>query len=87
MSKKTSDTGNWEMFDTTRDPINYSGKYILANSSDAEGDTGTNTAGHIFDIISNGFKLRNTNSDRNTSGGTYIYMAFGEAPFKYANAR
>ena len=87
MSKKTSGTGNWEMFDTTRDPINYSGKYILANSSDAEGDTGTNTAGHIFDILSNGFKLRNTNSDRNSSGGTYIYMAFAEAPFKYANAR
>ena len=87
MSKKTSGTGNWEMFDTTRDPINYSGKYILANSSDQEGDTGTNTAGHIFDILSNGFKLRNTNSDRNSSGGTYIYMAFAEAPFKYANAR
>ncbi len=87
MSKKTSGTGNWEMFDTTRDPINYSGKYILANSSDGEGDTGTNTAGHIFDILSNGFKLRNTNSDRNSSGGTYIYMAFAENPFKYANAR
>ena len=87
MSKKSSGTGNWEMFDTTRDPINYSGKYILANSRDGEGDAGTNTAGHIFDILSNGFKLRNTNSDRNSSGGTYIYMAFAEATFKYANAR
>jgi len=60
---------------------------LLAENSDAEGDTGTNTAGHVFDMLSNGFKMRNTNSARNASGGTFIYMAFAEAPFKYANAR
>ena len=87
MSKKTSGTGNWEIFDTARDPDNTAGKYLLANSNDQEGDTGTNTAGHVFDILSNGFKIRNTNSDRNTNGEKYIYMAFAEQPFKYANAR
>ena len=87
ISKKTSGTGNWEMFDTVRDTSNTTGKYLLANSSDAEGDTGTNTAGHVFDIVSNGFKIRNTNADRNANNAIYIYMAFAENPFKYANAR
>jgi hypothetical protein len=34
-----------------------------------------------IDILSNGFKLINTDGDGNTSGGTYIYMAFAENPF------
>ena len=52
-------------------------------------DTGQeNTSGppHI-DFVSNGFKLRTTFDNMNASGGTYIYLAFAEAPFKYANAR
>jgi hypothetical protein len=40
-----------------------------------------------MDILSNGFKRRDTNTDVNASGGTYVYLAFAEAPFKYANAR
>ena len=80
-------TGNWTLFDTKRDPSNTTGKYILNNSNDGEGDTGTNTAGHVFDILSNGFKLRNTNADRNGDGVKYLYMAFAEDSFKYANAR
>ena len=34
-----------------------------------------------------GMKIRNSGATVNASGGTYIYMAFAEAPFKYANAR
>jgi len=37
------------------------------------------------DFLSNGFKSRGTFT--NVSGGTYIYMAFAEAPFKYALGR
>jgi hypothetical protein len=40
-----------------------------------------------LDILSNGFKLRGNWNSSNASGGTYIYMAFAENPFKYANAR
>jgi hypothetical protein len=39
--------------------------------------------GETLDIISNGFKLRDTNAAwNNDSGDTYIYMAFAEVnPF------
>lgn len=40
-----------------------------------------------IDILSNGFKVRWSNSVINGSGTTYIFMAFAEAPFKYARAR
>jgi len=40
-----------------------------------------------WDILSNGFKLRTDGNNFNASGGTYIYLAFAENPFKYANAR
>jgi len=39
------------------------------------------------DFLSNGFKLRGTDTTTNANGGKYIYMAFAEQPFKYANAR
>ena len=39
------------------------------------------------DFVSNGIKVRNSNSARNVSGGEFIYMAFAENPFKYANGR
>jgi hypothetical protein len=34
-----------------------------------------------IDILSNGFKIRTSTAITNTSGGTYIYMAFAENPF------
>ena len=85
--KKSSATGNWIMDDNKTQTFNHDSNYLVANSADAEGDTTTNTAGHRFDIFSNGFKMKNTNSDRNASGANYIYMAFAESPFKFANAR
>ena len=33
------------------------------------------------DFLSNGFKLRVGDADKNGSGDTYIYMAFAEHPF------
>jgi hypothetical protein len=40
-----------------------------------------------MDILSNGFKLRVSDTNYNENTGTYIYLAFAEMPFKYANAR
>ena len=56
---------------------------IEAQETEAE-----NTSGppHM-DLVSNGFKLRTTFDNMNASGSTYIYLAFAEAPFKFANAR
>ena len=39
------------------------------------------------DFLSNGFKIRNNGSFTNTSGDSYIYWCFAEAPFKNSRAR
>jgi hypothetical protein len=46
-----------------------------------------NDTGHDLDFLSSGVKLRTTNGQENASGGTYIYIAFAEIPFKYSNAK
>ena len=81
MYKRTDTTGNWIVYDTARSPYNQPGAALYPNLTNAE-DTS-----HPSDILSNGFKLRSTGADSNASGGTYIYMAFAEAPFQYARAR
>jgi hypothetical protein len=80
MIKRTDTTTNWIMYDTVRQPYNTTNPGpIYANLVDAEEPNVTLTA---FDILSNGFKTRNTSSwaESNASGGTYIYMAFAENP-------
>ena len=81
--KRTDSTGNWGVWDTSRDPYNAVQYELVPNASDAE----TTAAGARLDILSNGFKLRNTGVAYNASSGTYIYACFAENPFKYSNAR
>jgi len=85
--KRTDSSDSWVTDNSVTSPYNLTSKYLLPNTADAEGDTGSNPAGQAMDVLSNGFKLRNTNSGRNASGGTYIYMAFAEFPFKFSLAR
>jgi hypothetical protein len=73
---------NWRVFDATRNPSNFCSLDLYPNLSNAEG---TNTGG--IDLVSNGFKVRNSGSDTNTSANTYIYAVFAENPTKYALAR
>jgi len=54
---------------------------LFADTSAAEGSD------NAIDILSNGFKLRVATYQPNTSGGTFVYAAFCESPFKYALAR
>jgi len=82
MIKRTDSTGGWVMLDTARDTYNDVDNYLYANSNAT--DAGSS---NVLDINSNGFKIRNSWTDINASGGTYIYMAFAENPFKYSNAR
>jgi len=70
-------TGNWDMFDRQRDPINPADAVLDADSSGAEASYSTID----IDFLSNGFKVRGTQSNINASGSTYIYMAFAENPF------
>jgi hypothetical protein len=79
---KSTSTGGWVMLDTSRDPYNDVDNYLYANSSAANAGSS-----NVLDINSNGFKIRNSWTDINGSGTTYIYAAFAENPFKYANAR
>jgi hypothetical protein len=83
IKRVTGGTGSWAMYDTSRNTFNVSDKELAANESSSEY---TRTEAHM-DILSNGFKLRNTDGWHNVSGSLYIYMAVAENPFKYANAR
>jgi hypothetical protein len=82
MVKRTSSGGYWSMKDTARDPYNVAGNLLFANVADAE--TSNN---QLFDLLSNGFKLRGSNNDINASSATYAYIAFAENPFKNSLAR
>jgi hypothetical protein len=83
MTKRTdsSTSGDWNLVDTARGTYNVVGPYLYANQSAAEGNAA------IYDILSNGFKIRESGAGTNANGSTYIYAAFAESPFNYARAR
>lgn len=90
--KRSSDTSNasgWFLADKARNPFNLVDNKLAANRGDEENDpTYIGTSGaNDFDFYSNGFKVRQTNDGTNKDGNTYIFMAFAEIPFKYANGR
>ena len=74
--KRTDSTGNWVMFDTKRDTHNVTKHRLFPNLTNAD-----NTTRNYIDLLSNGFKMRDTDVDHNASGATIIYMAFAENPF------
>ena len=76
--KRTSGgTGNFDILDTERDPINVSDAVLAADKNTAE----TTYSTIKIDILSNGYKIRGTQTNLNGSGSTYIYMAFADNPF------
>jgi len=83
MIRRTDSGSHWEIHDIAREPNNVKTKLLNADQSNAE----DNNANSSVDFISNGFKLRTAHAERNASGGTYIYAAFAESPFKNSNAR
>jgi len=83
--KRTNTTGNWQLFDATRDPYNVVDLRLQPNLANAEA-SGTTSALLFADFVSNGFKIRGTDTDWNASGSTYAYIAFAEFPFKYSRA-
>ena len=83
MIKRSGTAGNsWRIWDTARAPYNAGLPALYPNQSDAE-DSITD----VYDLVSNGFKLRTSAAGTNASSSTYIYMAFAENPFKNALAR
>ena len=82
MFKRTDSTSNWTIWDTAMNTYNVVGTGLYADLSAAE-----STGNSAFDYLSNGFKIRNTFANINSSGGTYIYAAFATTPFKNSLAR
>ena len=78
----TSTTDAWQIYDIKRYTTNPFGRTIAPNDSAVEGSFSAR-----LDILSNGFKVRTTNTALNGSGENYIFMAFAESPFKTATAR
>ena len=82
--KRTDSAAGWVLYDDKRDTYNQMQYVLWPNLNNAEY---TSNLLHV-DFLSNGFKVRNaTYGETNASGGSYIYIAFAEQPFKYANAR
>ena len=78
-------TGDWLMYDNKRDVHNEITQILRPSDNAVEG------TGAELDFLSNGFKLRGASTSsanqHNTTSDVYIYMAFAEMPFKFANAR
>ena len=75
MSKRSDSSDGWRIRDAKRDIDNPAQHRLLANASDAE----VSASSQDTDFLSNGFKIRNSDSGYNGSGATYIYMAFGQS--------
>ena len=82
LTKRTDDLSPWRLFDNKRPDANFQTYKLEADSSGAE------LTGYPYaDFLSNGFKIRDDGSYINASGGTYVFLAFAESPFKHTNAR
>jgi len=72
--KRTDSDNWWHIFDNKRDEFNLTDKVLYPNKNNAE------ATAILGDMLSNGFKLRQTDADVNGSSASYIYMAFAEEP-------
>jgi len=72
---------NWQVRDTARSTFNANSQVrIYWNATSAESSASTASP---IDFLSNGFKVRGSNSEINTN--TIIYGAWADVPFKYNN--
>ena len=72
---------SWWIQSWETNSYNKSNWATFANLNSAEGEYG------VIDFLSNGFKIRSTNGGLNGNTSTYVFVAFADYPFKYANAR
>ena len=75
MLKNIDTAEGWGMYDNKRLGYNEVNNYVQADTTAAE-ESGNNE----IDLLSNGFKLRSSNTSSNRAD-THVYMAFAEAPF------
>jgi len=79
---KNTSAENWAIHDTQRSPYNVVVARLEPSANDAEATNLT-----VLDFLSNGFKIRGTDTMWNGDGTGYVYMAWAETPFKTATAR
>ena len=80
MFKHIDGSDEWVIADNKRDPVNTVVGQLFPSTTGQE-----SRSNNICDFLSNGFKLRRNAGSINQA--THIYMAWAEAPFKFANAR
>ena len=84
MIKNVDNVANWVMQDNKISPTNPRDDVLLADTDAAEADWSS----YPIDILSNGFKMRNTGQGTNgPMSSNFLYLAFAESPFKTSNAR
>lgn len=71
---------SWSIFDSARDPDNFVNRRIMPNNANQEEEY-PSSGSATMDFLSNGVKLRASNTAMNGSGVTFIYAAFAENPF------
>jgi hypothetical protein len=86
VKEATTSSRDWIILDTARNTYNVADLQLMPNKSDAEATTVLSSTAYL-DILSNGFKVRNSSVRNNENGATYIYAAFAENPFKFSLAR
>jgi len=84
ITKRTDGAVDWYMFDNKRqNSFNVVNGMLRPSANSVELDDSS----VYVDFLSNGFKWKGNNAGDNTSGGTYIFMAFAEAPFVTAGTK
>ena len=80
--KNASQAGKWLIMDNKRPTsgANPNNARLFADVSNVE-----STSSNMIDMLSNGFKIRTSDTDHNASGDINIYMAFAEAPLVGSN--
>jgi hypothetical protein len=81
MVKRTNAGGfNWYINDNKRKTFNTNSTSLFTNTNSAE-----TSDGMYLDMLSNGFKIRETGNAVNNSSGSHVYMAFAQNPIVGSN--
>ena len=75
MIKRTNSTSSWGISDTKREGYNVDNDFIMADTVAAE------VTNDYVDLLSNGFKIRNSGTAVGVNNSNYVFMAFAEHPF------
>ncbi len=76
--------GNWNLFDSVRNPSNPCNFRLFPNSNAVS--AADSATGNRVTMCTNGFQIHGSNADINNSGSTFFYMAFAEYPEHIARA-